>query len=96
MKKRIVNVLVAFSAMMMMAACSVPQGKLTDYIQKTIVSAEQESGNTLEVTEFNLGEKVGKDYKGVMKGKLNGEEVVYDVSVVDEGGSYDVDWEVRK
>ena len=95
MKKSIVSMMIAVAALLMAVGCSVPQGKLTDYVEKTIVKAEKDAGNSLEVTEFNLGEKVGKDYKGVMKGLLNGKEVVYDVSVVDEGGSYDVDWELR-
>ena len=96
MKKFVVTMMIGFSALLLMGSCSVPQGKLTEHVQKAIVEEEQKQGNTLEVTELNLGEKTGKDYKGVLKGKLNGEDVVYEVSVVDEGGEYDVDWELRK
>ena len=50
----------------------------------------------MEITEFNLGDKIGKDYKGVLKGVLNGEPVEYDVTVNDEGNDFDVDWTLKK
>jgi hypothetical protein len=31
----------------------------------------------------------------VLKGKLDGKEVVYDVKVTDEGDDFDVDWTLR-
>ena len=43
-----------------------------------------------------LEKSEGKNYKGVLTGKLNGEDVVYDVTVDDSGNDFDVDWELRK
>ena len=33
--------------------------------------------------------------KTLLKGKLDGKEVVYDVKVTDEGDDFDVDWTLR-
>ena len=33
--------------------------------------------------------------KGVLTGKLNGEDAVYDVTVTDAGSDFDIDWELR-
>ena len=49
----------------------------------------------LEVTDLKLDKAEGKGYKGVLTGKLNGEEAVYDVKVTDEGSDFDIDWEKR-
>ena len=86
----------AFSALMMLNGCVVSEKKLTDKIQEVIVAEEKDNGNTLEITEFNLGDKTGKDYKGVLKGVLNGKPVEYDVTVNDEGNDFDVDWTLKK
>jgi hypothetical protein len=45
---------------------------------------------------LKLEKSDGKNYKGVLTGKLNGEEVTYDVTVDDSGSDFDVDWELRK
>ena len=43
-----------------------------------------------------MDDKTGKNYQGVLKGKLDGKDVVFDVKVVDEGDDFDVDWELRE
>lgn len=80
---------------MMLSGCIVSEQKLTEKIQSAIVEDEQSKGRTLEVTEFSLGEKTGKNYQGVLKGKLDGKEMVYDVTVTDEGDDFDVNWTPR-
>ena len=50
----------------------------------------------LEVKELKLEKSEGKNYKGVLTGTLNGEDVVYDVTIDDSGNDFDVDWELRK
>ena len=96
MKKYLISMVVAFSALVLLNGCIVSEKKLTDRVQSAIVDDERSNGNNLEVTEFSLGDKVGKDYQGVLKGKLNGKDVVYDVKVTDEGSDFDVDWELRQ
>ncbi len=96
MKKTVVTMMIGLSALLLMGSCTLPQGKVEEHVQKAIVGYYENEGKALEVTEFTLGEKTGKDYKGVLKGKLDGREVVYDVVAIDEGGDYDVDWEERK
>ena len=83
MKKIILSMLFACAALFTFNACIVSEKKLTEKVQESIVDAEKQEGNTLEITEFDLGEK-------------NGENVVYDVTVNDEGSDFDVDWELRK
>ncbi len=95
MKKYLISFIFAFSALMMLNGCIVSEQKLTDKIQSAIVEEEQSKGRTLEVTEFSLGEKTGKNYQGVLKGKLDGKEMVYDVTVTDEGDDFDVNWTPR-
>ena len=79
----------------MLNGCIVSEQKLTEKIQSAIVEEEQSKGRTLEVTEFSLDEKTGKNYQGVLKGKLDGKEMVYDVTVTDEGDDFDVNWTPR-
>ena len=74
----------------------VSEEKLTDKVTQGIVEYEQEQGNRLEVTDLKLEKSEGKNYKGVLTGKLNGEDAVYDVTVTDAGSDFDIDWELRK
>ena len=96
MKKVIISMVLACSALVMLSGCLVSEEKLNDMVTQGIVEYEQEHGNRLEVTDLKLEKSEGKNYKGVLTGKLNGEDVVYDVIVDDSGNDFDVDWELRK
>lgn len=96
MKKYLVSMVFALSALVMLTGCVVSEEKLTDKVTQGIVEYEQEHGNRLEVTDLKLEKSEGKDYKGVLTGKLNGEDAVYDVTVTDAGSDFDIDWELRK
>lgn len=80
----------------MLNGCIVSEEKLTDRVQQAMVEYEQKQGNRLEVTDLKLEKSENKGYKGVLTGKLNGEDATYDVTVSDEGSSFDIDWELRK
>ena len=96
MKKVFVSMLIAISASLMLSGCIVSEDKLTDKVTKGIVEYEQAQGNHLEVIDLKLEKSENKGYKGVLTGKLNGEDVTYDVTVSDAGDDFDVDWELRK
>ena len=96
MKKFIFSMFFAFAAMMMPNGCIVSEEKLTDKVKQSMVEYEQTQGNRLEVTDLKLEKGGDKGYKGVLTGKLNGEDVTYDVTVSDAGNDFDVDWELRK
>ena len=96
MKKVIVSMVLACSALVMLSGCMVSEEKLNDKVTQGIVEYEKEHGNRLEVTDLKLEKSEGKNYKGVLTGKLNGEDVVYDVTVDDSGSEFDIDWELRK
>jgi hypothetical protein len=96
MKKVLLSMLITFSALVMLSGCMVSEEKLNDRVTQGIVDYEQQHGNRLEVTELKLEKSDGKNYKGVLTGKLNGEDVTYDVTVDDSGSDFDVDWELRK
>lgn len=96
MKKVLVSLIIAFSALVMLNGCVVSEEKLTDKVTQGIVEYEQQQGNQLEVTDLKLEKSEGKNYKGVLTGKLNGKDVTYDVTVDDSGSNFDVDWELRK
>ena len=96
MKKYLVSMVFALSAMMMLNGCIVSEEKLTDKVKQSMVEYEQTQGNRLEVTDLKLEKGGDKGYKGVLTGKLNGEDVTYDVTVSDAGNDFDVDWELRK
>ncbi len=87
---------IAFSALVMLNGCIVSEEKLETRVTQGMVEYEQRQGNQLEVTDLKLEKNEGKGYKGVLTGKLNGEDVTYDVTVTDEGDDFDVDWELRK
>ena len=96
MKKCLISMVFALMALVMLNGCIVSEQKLTDKVQEAMVEYEQAHGNHLEVTDLKLEKSDGKGYKGVLTGKLNGEDVTYDVTVSDEGSDFDVDWELRK
>ncbi len=96
MKKILFSMVFTLSALLMLNGCIVSEKKLTDKVQDAMVQYEQQQGNSLEVTDLTLEKSEGKGYKGVLTGKLNGEDAIYDVIVTDEGGDFDVDWEKRK
>ena len=96
MKKVLISLMFAVSALVMLSGCIVSEDKLTDKVMQGIVEYEQQQGNRLEVKDLKLEKSEGKNYKGVLTGTLNGEDVVYDVTVDDSGNDFDVDWEIRK
>ena len=96
MKKVLISALFTVSALVMLSGCIVSEDKLTDKVTQGIVEYEQQHGNHLEVKELKLEKSEGKNYKGVLTGTLNGEDVVYDVTIDDSGNDFDVDWELRK
>lgn len=87
---------VAFAALVMLNGCIVSDEKLNDKVTQSIVEYEQQQGNTLEVTDLKLEKADGKNYKGVLTGKLNGEDAIFDVTVDDSGKEFDIDWKQRK
>ena len=95
MRKCLVSMVFALSALVMLNGCIVSEKKLTDKVQEAMVEYEQNQGNRLEVTDLKLEKSTDKGYKGVLTGRLNGEDVVYDVTVSDAGDDFDVDWELR-
>lgn len=96
MKKVLISMVLACSALVLLNGCVVSEEKLTDKVTQGIVEYEQQQGNRLEVTDLKLEKSEGKNYKGVLTGKLNGKDVEYDVTVDDSGSDFDVDWELRK
>lgn len=96
MKKVFVSMLIAILASVMLSGCIVSEDKLTDKVTQGIVEYEQQQGNHLEVTDLKLEKSEGKGYKGVLTGKLNDKDVIYDVTVDDAGDDFDVDWELRE
>ena len=83
MRKYFVSMVIALSALVMLSGCVVSEEKLTDKVQEAMVEYEQEHGNRLEVTDLKLEKSEGNGYKGVLTGKLNGEDATYDVTVSD-------------
>ena len=96
MKKLLVSIVLACSALVMLSGCVVSEDKLTDKVKQSIVEYEQEQGKRLVVTDLKLEKSEGNNYKGVLTGRLDGVDVVYDVTVDDTGSDFDVDWELRK
>ena len=96
MRKCLVSMVFALSALVMLNGCIVSEKKLTDKVQEAMIEYEQNKGNRLEVTDLKLEKSTDKGYKGVLTGRLNGEDVTYDVTVSDAGDDFDVDWELRK
>ena len=95
MKIKTFTITLALSALLMLSACTISEEQLADKIKTAIVDDEKSSGHQLEVTEFDLGQLQGTQYKGVLKGNLDGQPVTYDVTVTDEGKDYDIDWKKR-
>lgn len=96
MKKYFVSMVIAVSALVMLSGCIVSEDKLTDKVKQGIVEYEQEQGKRLVVTDLKLEKVEGSNYKGVLTGRLDGVDVVYDVTVDDSGNNFEVDWELRK
>ena len=95
MKKYLVTLMIACSALFVLSGCVVSEEKLSDKVQQSMVDYEKAQGNELDVTDLKLDKAEGKGYKGVLTGTLNGEAATYDVVVTDEGSDFDIDWEKR-
>lgn len=95
MKKYVVSMIFALSALVMLSGCVVSNEKLENRVTQEMVQYEQAHGNQLEVTDLKLEKSGDKGYKGVLTGKLNGEDATYDVTVSDDGNEFDIDWELR-
>ena len=95
MKKCFVSMVFVLSALVMLTGCVVSEQKLNDKVTQGIVEYEEQHGNRLEVTDLQLEKSEGKNYKGVLTGKLNGKDVIYDVTVDDSDSEFDIDWELR-
>ena len=95
MKKYVVSMIFALSALVMLGGCVVSNEKLENRVTQEMVQYEQAHGNQLEVTDLKLEKSGDKGYKGVLTGKLNGEDATYDVTVSDDGNEFDIDWELR-
>jgi hypothetical protein len=96
MKKVFISMVLACSALVMLSGCVVSEEKLEHRVTQGMVEFEQSQGNTLEVTDLKLEKNGDNGYKGVLTGKLNGKDAVYDVTVNDVGSDFDVDWELRE
>ena len=96
MKKFLLAFVFAVSMAVAFSSCTLTEERLAEKIKSAMVDDEKTNGKTLEVTGFDLGQKAGDQYKGVLKGRLDGQEVTYDVVVTDEGNDYDIDWEMRE
>ena len=86
---------VAFAALVMLNGCIVSDTKLNDKVTQSIVEYEQKQGNTLEVIDLKLEKAEGKNYKGVLTGRLNGEDAIFDVTMNDYGKKFDIACEAR-
>jgi hypothetical protein len=95
MRKYVVSMIFALSALVMLSGCIVSNEKLENRVTQEMVQYEQAHGNQLEVTDLKLEKSGDKGYKGVLTGKLNGEDATYDVTVSDDGNEFDIDWELR-
>ncbi len=96
MRIKAIALTLALSAVLMLGACTISEEQLAEKVKSAIVDDEKANNRQLEVTEFDLGQKHGTQYKSVLKGKLDGQEVIYDVVITDEGNDFDVDWDKRR
>ena len=97
MKKIVLAFVFAVSAAVMFNSCkNITEDELAEKVKKEMVNYEKGEGKNLEVISFDLGQKIDEKYNGVLKGRLDGKDVIYDVTVIDEGNDYDVDWDIRK
>lgn len=95
MRKYVVSMIFALSALVMLSGCIVSNEKLENRVTQEMVQYEQANGNQLEVIDLKLEKSGDKGYKGVLTGKLNGEDATYDVTLSDDGNEFDIDWELR-
>ena len=66
MRKYLVSMMFALSALVVLNGCVVSEKKLTDKVQEAMVEYEQNQGNCLEVTDLKLEKSADKGYKGVL------------------------------
>lgn len=87
--------IIACLAIVVLGSCTVSEDKLSEKVTQGIIDYEQKQGNELVVSNLTLVKDDSKGYTGVLRGKLNGEEAVYDVTITDSGSDFDIDWELR-
>lgn len=100
MKSRKVMMMVcAMVALLAFEACKkeVSVEKLRQSFVESVVAEQRDSGNTLTVDTFFLNKTTGDNFAGELRGHVNDTtEVVYDLSVVDEGEDLSLEWNLRE
>ena len=60
MKKYLVTLMIACSALFALSGCVVSEEKLSDKVQQSMIDYEKAQGNELEVTDLKLDKAEGK------------------------------------
>ena len=71
--------------------------KLNKIFIQSVVAEQKDSGNVLTVDTIFLNKTTGDNFIGELRGHVNDTtEVVYDLSVADEGDELSQEWTLRE
>ena len=92
--------LVALMALMTLGACNkkgeVSVDKLSKTISESVIAEQRDSGRVLVVDTIFLNPTSDNNYIGELRGHVNDSvEVVYDLTVTDEGDDLSAEWTQR-
>lgn len=92
--------LVALMALMTLGACNkkgeVSVDKLSKTISESVIAEQRDSGRVLVVDTIFLNLTSDNNYIGELRGHVNDSvEVVYDLTVTDEGDDLSAEWTQR-
>ena len=92
--------LVALMTLMALGACNkkgeVSVDKLSKTISESVIAEQRDSGRVLVVDTIFLNQTPDNNYTGELRGHVNDSvEVVYDLTVTDEGDDLSAEWTQR-
>lgn len=99
--KQIVIIVCALMALVSFGGCNkerkVSVDKLSQTIVESVVAEQRDSGRVLTVDTIFLNNTVGDNFSGELRGHVNDTiEVVYDLSVTDDGDDLSAEWTLRQ
>lgn len=98
--KQIVMIVCAMMALVSFCGCNkkreVSVDKLSQTIIESVVAEQRDSGCELTVDTIFLNNTEGDNFVGELRGHVNDTtEVVYDLSVTDDGDDLSAEWTLR-
>ena len=82
-----------FCLIPLFAGCSASTSDITETVKQIMIEKTKEKGSDMKILELTLVKKNNKEYTGLAKCTIDGEELECDVNAVYDGNNVIAEWE---